>query len=326
MAENRTIGVLCGGPSAEREISIRSGRAVFEALRGQGIPVSLVVLSEDPEAIPRQIEKANLNAAFVALHGPFGEDGAIQAILERQQIPYTGSGVEGCRYAMDKVHARRRWQAAGLPIPEWRLAYPINIESRARGMRFPLVVKPTRQGSSFGMSIVDSAGELEPAARKAARYGEEILLEEYLAGSEVTVGLLEDRALPVVQVVPRRRFYDTEAKYTPGLTDYLVPAPLADKSTRVCQQLARLASEAVGASGFCRVDMIVVPGRGPVLLELNPIPGMTESSLLPKAAAAAGIGFPELCRRMLNTAFGRSQAAAMGAAAGSLGTGSFGRV
>ncbi len=296
------IGVLCGGPSAEREISLRSGKAVYEALRSKGLPVSLVVLSENLSRISQELKDSGISRAFIALHGSFGEDGTIQALLENLGIPYTGSEVEASRYAMDKIAARRRWIAAKLPVPHLILAEPVNAVTRAREMKFPLMVKPVAQGSSFGMSIVDSAEQLPAAAQKAGEYGEEIILEEYLPGPELTVSILDGKPLPVIQIVPKNRFYDYEAKYTPGMTEYRVPAPLSEADTRSIQELALKAHQALGCGSYSRVDLILVPDRGPVLLEINTIPGMTETSLLPKAAAAAGISFPELCARILESA------------------------
>ena len=296
------IGILCGGPSSEREISLRSGRAIFEALQGQGLPVVLLPLSTDPEKIPDQIRAARIRCAFIALHGPFGEDGTIQQLLEELQIPYTGSSVEASRYAMDKIFCRLRWIAARLPVPRGVAVEPIGAAAHQHELPLPIVVKPAAQGSSFGISIVDRLADLPQAVEEAARYGDRLLLEEYLPGPELTVGILQDLPLPVIQLVPKRRFYDYAAKYTPGMTEYRVPAPLSGEETFRVQQIARRAHEALGCRCFSRVDLILVPGRGPVLLELNTIPGMTATSLLPKAAAAAGIDFPELCRRMLASA------------------------
>lgn len=293
------IGILCGGPSAEREISLRSGQAIHEALLSLGFPTVLLKLSQKEEKIPEELKKSRITRAFIALHGTFGEDGTIQAMLEEMGIPYTGSSPEACRYAMDKLSSRRRWLAAGLPIPKWVEAEPINAEVRSGQLTFPIVVKPIAQGSSFGVALADSPAELPAAVDEAAQFGEKLLLEEYLPGQELTVGILEDSALPVIQIVPRRRFYDTIAKYTPGETEFLIPAPLPDEATRLVQRIALAAHETLGCRSFSRVDLISVPERGPVLLELNTIPGMTSSSLLPKAAKAAGIDFPELCRRML---------------------------
>ncbi len=303
MKSEGRVGVLCGGPSAEREISIRSGKAIHEALLSQGFSVLLVELSANGERIPDEIKRADLDYAFIALHGPFGEDGTIQEILEELKIPYTGSWVEASRYAMDKASCRLRWLAAKLPVPKSILVEPINALVRSRELPFPLVVKPVAQGSSYGMSIVDEPEELSKAVQEAARYGEQILLEEYLPGPELTVGILGDQPLPVIQVIPKRRFYDVIAKYTPGMTEYLVPAPLPSEITQRAQELAKAAHNTLGCRSFSRVDMILVPQRGLVLLEINTIPGMTATSLLPKAAKAAGIDFSELCRQMLSSAF-----------------------
>lgn len=303
---NGKIGVLCGGPSAEREISIRSGQAIHEALRSLDLPAELVILSDRVDPIPQEIKNAGLDRAFVALHGCFGEDGTVQALLERMGIPYTGSSVEACRYGMDKLFSRRRWVAEGLPIPRWELADSAGLPAAAASVGFPVVIKPRSEGSSLGMSIVDSPEDLPRAAEEAARFGRELLAEEYLPGPELTVGILDDMPLPVIQIVPKRRFYDFVAKYTAGMTEYRVPAPLPEAVRVVVQDLALRAHEALGCRSFSRVDLILAEGRGPVLLELNPIPGMTTSSLLPKAAVAAGISFPELCRRMLASAVERT--------------------
>jgi D-alanine-D-alanine ligase len=293
------IGVLCGGPSAEREISLRSGRAIHEALLSLGLPVVLLELSEKEEKIPEELKKSRITRAFIALHGTFGEDGTLQAMLEEMGILYTGSSPEACRYAMDKVSSRRRWLAAGLPIPQWVEAEPINAEVRSQELIFPIVVKPVAQGSSFGVVLVDSPRELPAALDEAAKFGEKLILEEHLPGQELTVGILEDQPLPVIQIVPKRRFYDYVAKYTPGMAEYWVPAPLPKETTKTVQEIALTAHEVLSCHSFSRVDLILTPERGPVLLELNTIPGMTFTSLLPKAAQAAGIEFPELCRRML---------------------------
>lgn len=304
----KPVGVLCGGPSREREISIRSGQAVHEALKSLELPSILLTLSQEVEKIPDEIKKAKLGCAFIALHGYFGEDGTVQSLLEKMGLPYTGSPVEACGYAMDKVHSRRRWLAAGLAVPKWRLADPSSASSRAKELGFPLVVKPRAEGSSLGMSIVDSPEDLDKAVEAAVPYGREMIFEEYLEGPELTVGILHEKPLPVIQIVPKRRFYDYTAKYTPGMTEYRVPAPLAEPVAKVVQDLAHQAHEALGCRSFSRVDLILTKGRGPVLLELNSIPGMTQTSLLPKAAAAVGISFPELCRQMLASALEPAEA------------------
>ncbi len=297
------VGVLCGGPSQEREISLRSGRAIHEALLQKGYPAVLLELSRDPRKIPATLARSNISYAFIALHGPFGEDGKVQSLLRRLKIPYTGSAPAACRLGMDKWLSRRRWAQAGLPVPKTALAGSHEALLKGNGLSFPMVVKPAGQGSSFGISMVDSRKELARAIQQAAPYGQKILLEEYLSGPELTVGILEDRPLPVIQIVPKRRFYDFVAKYTPGQTEYRVPAPLPQEVARLAQRIALRAHRALGCRSFSRVDMIWVKARGPVLLELNTIPGMTATSLLPKAAQAVGIDFAELCSRMLASAF-----------------------
>ena len=304
------IGVLCGGPSSEREISLRSGRAVHEALTARGLRAVLLELSESQKEIPNQIKEAKLGSAFVVLHGFFGEDGQVQALLEDLHIPYTGSSEEASRTAMNKWVSRQRWAADHLPVPKSVLVEQISDHPsttlRVIDIGFPLMVKPVCQGSSVGMTIVDCAGDLPQAIAAAVPYGEEIILEEYIAGPEMTVGILDDQPLPVIQIVPKRRFYDYVAKYTPGMTEYLVPAPISPQTSRLLQDLAVKAHKALGCQSYSRVDFILSPERGPFLLELNTIPGMTATSLLPKAAAAVGIDFQELCVRMTASAASRN--------------------
>jgi len=297
------IGVLCGGPSREREISIRSGEAVHRALQASGLPAHLLVLSHEVQSILPEIRSVPIDCAFIAMHGRFGEDGTLQAMLEEMGIPYTGSSPEACRLGMDKVASRRRWALAGLPVPRWHLVNGETCLNTAKALGFPLVIKPILEGSSFGVQIVDSFEELADAMEMLQAFGKEWILEEYLSGPELTVGILEDRPLPVIQIVPRRRFYDTVAKYTPGMTEYLVPAPLDAATTERVQAIALKAHEVLGCRSFGRVDLILAHGKDPVLLELNPIPGLTQTSLLPKAAQAAGVSFPELCRKMLASAW-----------------------
>lgn len=314
------IGVLCGGPSTEREISLRSGQAVWRALQARGYDARLLDLEEaDPLSgtpvgrCTAVLRASGIRTAFIALHGVFGEDGTVQALLESLGILYTGSGVEASRTAIHKQAARLRLTAAGVPVAEGALVpagSPLSWLA-AHGLRLPVVVKPARQGSSIGLTIVDAAARWPEALTTAGRFDHEVLCEEYLEGPEVTVGLLEETALPVVQIVPSRRFYDYVAKYTPGQTQYLVPAPLEAGVIRQVQAAALRAHQALGCGGFSRADLIVPPGRGPVVLEVNTIPGLTATSLLPKAAAAAGMSFPDLCERLLATALRRTPAGAL---------------
>ena len=294
------IGVLCGGPSAEREISLRSGQAVWRALSDLGYPARLLDLrGTDDDA--SAVRAAGIQTAFVALHGPFGEDGTVQGILESLGIAYTGSGVEASRLAMDKAAAKIQMTAAGIPVPQ---GYTVSTSGRAAldGLGFPLVVKPARQGSSIGLTIIEETAAWPAALAEAGRYDTLVVCEEYVQGMELTVGILDQAPLPVVQVIPQRRFYDYVAKYTPGMTDYLVPAPLTPSVAEQVQAVALRAHRTLGCHGFSRVDLILAPDRGPVVLEVNTIPGLTATSLLPKAAAAAGLSFPQLCERLLASA------------------------
>lgn len=302
------IGVLCGGPSAEQEISRRSGQAVWRALRELGYDARLIDVGGPNDVTALRAD--GIRTAFIALHGAFGEDGTVQALLEAIGIPYTGSGVAASRLAIDKQAARQQLAAAGVQVaagalvPSGTLGSPLAWLA-SRRLRLPVVVKPVRQGSSIGLTIVEAADQWGPALEEAARYDTQILCEAYLAGPEVTVGMLDDTALPVVQVIPQRRFYDYVAKYTPGMTQYLVPAPLDAALTAQVQALARRAHQILGCEGFSRVDLIAPPGQVPVVLEVNTIPGLTATSLLPKAAAAAGLPFPQLCERLLSSALNR---------------------
>tara|TARA_B100000315_G_scaffold247753_1_gene276887 strand:- start:324 stop:1265 length:942 start_codon:yes stop_codon:yes gene_type:complete len=294
-----SIGVLLGGPSAEREISLKSGQAVFEALQKQGYQVqALDITDENPKT---QITQSGIEMAFIALHGPFGEDGTIQSLLESLEIPYTGSGPEASKLCMDKCAARLKLEEANLPVPEGlRLTGPKGQTGvLPKKMKFPLVIKPCRQGSSIGMNIVEQASELETAFSEALRYDSHVLCEAYLKGAEVTVGVVGDQALPVVEVRPTRKFYDYTAKYTAGMTEYLVPAPLDASVTKEVQRLGVAAHQALGCHGFSRVDFIVSEEQGPKILEVNTIPGLTKLSLLPKAAQAVGLSFSDLCEKLL---------------------------
>jgi len=292
------IGVLMGGPSAEREVSLRSGRAIKDALSARGYKV---IALETWLPTRQELKSAGIDVAFVALHGTFGEDGQIQAILEDLKIPYTGSKVKASRLGMDKVASRMLFKKARLNVPD---CHVIRNGARTRKKLWtPLVVKPSAQGSSVGVSIIDNLGELENAVAGAFMFGERVLLEKFIQGRELTVGMLDDRPLPVVQVVPKRRYYDEVAKYTVGMTEYLCPAPISEKEAKLAQDAAFKAHKALGCANYSRVDMIIDDAGKVFVLEINTIPGMTELSLLPKAAKVAGIDFPELCERMLDSAF-----------------------
>ncbi len=295
------VGVLLGGPSAEREISLKSGRAVSRALRESGYRV---VEIGEAEGVAEGIAAHNPAVAFVALHGRFGEDGQVQRLLEEKDIPYTGSGVEASRRAMNKVESRRLFEAAGLPVPRARVCGP-GPPPRKSPFPYPVVVKPAREGSSIGLSLVGGPGEFQEAVDRAREHDSEILIEEYIPGRELTAGVLDDRPLPLVEIRPSSPFFDFEAKYVPGRSAFQVPARLPDRSSRRIQQLGLAAHRVLGCFSFSRADIILGPGGRPYLLEVNTIPGFTATSLLPQAAAAAGVDFAALCRRLLGAALTR---------------------
>jgi len=289
----RHVAVFKGGFSGEREVSLRSGAAVAEGLRTAGYTVTEVDVRDEHPEVPAECE-----AVFIALHGIFGEDGRLQALLRRRGVPYTGSGPEASRKAFDKQASKEVMIAAGIPTPPCELL----VAGQARTLPLPVVVKPLREGSSIGISRVFREEEWEPATREALRHGREMLVESYVPGRECTVGLLGAAALPVVEIVPEDGYYDYQAKYIRDTTRYIVPAALPGDCAARAQALAQTFFTALGCRGFARADFILGDGGDMVFLEMNSIPGFTPSSLLPKAAHAAGIGFPELCHRIMEMA------------------------
>ncbi len=297
------IGVLMGGPSAEREVSLKSGKAVYEALRQSGLEaVAIDVKTDNLEEITGLIKSHNINCAFLALHGSFGEDGQIQGILESLKIPYTGSGIEASRLAMDKVASRRIFESVGLNVPKYVVVGKSNRKVR-HNLGLPLVVKPAAQGSSIGLSIIDKEEDLDKAVALAFTFDKKVIIEEYIEGREMTVGILDERPLPVIEIIPKKKFFDYEAKYQHGMTDYIVPAHVEENIAKGIQAAALSAHKLLGCFGCSRVDMILNKENLPVVLEVNTIPGLTEISLLPKAAKSVGIGFNELCLKLIKLAY-----------------------
>lgn len=286
--------VLKGGFTAERDVSLRSGAAIARGLRAKGYAVTEIDVESREFALPPKTD-----AVFIALHGEFGEDGELQAILESKGIPYTGSGPESLRVAFDKKLTRETLAAAGIPVPAGAI---LTAPSPVCPIALPAVVKPTRQGSSVGCHRVFDADDWFDAVRDALSYHGEAVVETYIPGRELTVGVVGDQVLPVVEIRAPEGYYDYRAKYTKGLTEYLCPAPLKVAETEEAQVLAMRVFRALGAEGLGRVDFRLTPEGGLFVLELNSIPGFTETSLLPKAAAAAGIDFATLCDRILNLA------------------------
>ncbi len=293
------VTVMLGGPSAEREVSLRSGRAVTEALLGLGHWISWVDPRTDSWQLPEKCD-----AVFLTLHGTYGEDGTVQRRLEELGVAYTGCNADASRIAFDKVETKRRCVAAGVPTPRFTV-----IESARAGFPLgwmpPVVVKPVRQGSSVGLGFVERVEDWHEALGATLKHDTAALVEERVRGREVTVGILAGEALPVVEIRPRQGGYDYQNKYTEGATEYLCPAPFDRMTTERIQAIGMRAFEAVNGRDYGRVDVMVREDGQPLVLEVNTLPGMTETSLLPKAAAAVGLSFGALCARMLELAVRR---------------------
>lgn len=305
------VGVLMGGPSSEREISLKSGKAVLCALKDSGIDaLGIDIITDNKEENIRLLKNYNLDCAFIALHGRFGEDGAIQDILEQVDLPYTGSGVRASRLAMDKIGALRIFRAGKLYVPRShfleRPAYNKNNDFK-NDLGFPLVIKPANHGSSIGLSIVELEREIPAAIQLAFQFDERIVVEEYISGRELTVGVLDEKPLPVIEIVPKHKFFDFEAKYQAGLTDYIIPALLKKEIAENVQQAALQAHKLLGCFGCSRTDIILSKDNLPFVLETNTIPGMTATSLLPKAAKILGIDFNQLCLKLLELAYEKAK-------------------
>jgi len=293
------LAVLMGGPGSEREVSLRSGGAVAHALRQAGYRVSEVDVRGPEFTLPE-----DTGLCVLMMHGTFGEDGQIQAILERRGIPYTGEGEAASRVAFDKLESKKLFLQAGVPTPRW--------EVLAAGQRptlpLPIVVKAPREGSSVGVHLVREPAQLEGALADCAALDREILVEELVEGRELTVGVVGDQATAVVEIRPHEGFYDYAHKYTKGASEYFCPAPLDEITTRLMQETALAAHRALGLKVYSRVDILLRADGTPFVLEANTIPGMTETSLLPKAAAVAGISFLGLCEEIARLSLQRHAA------------------
>jgi D-alanine-D-alanine ligase len=299
----KRIAVLMGGQSAEREISIRSGQAAWTALIRKGYDA--FPLDVDASVVSR-LREIRAQLAFIALHGPGGEDGTIQGLLEVLRIPYTGSGVRACAVAMDKATTKALLEHGGLPVPRGFVRTPRDRRAPLpRGFRLPVVVKPVGQGSTLGVTIVRRARDLQAGLEAAFKFGPAVLIEEFIEGREITVGVLNDRPLPVVEIVPPNGLYDFAAKYTPGASTYKVPAPLPSRQTNLVQRLALDVHRRLGCQGATRVDFRLDRHGRPFVLELNTVPGLTETSLLPMAAKAARLSYEALVEAMLVSAVER---------------------
>lgn len=294
------VGVLLGGLSAERDVSLRTGAAMAKALRERGYDVREIDVGKDLAA---RLVADPIDVAMIALHGRYGEDGCVQGLLESLFVPYTGSGVLASAAAMDKVFTKQIFASAGVPVAHW-VSVPKEGVLPADAIPFglPWVVKPSREGSSVGVSIVKTSEAFEPAVVEASKHAGDVLVEEYVKGREVNVAVLDGVALGAIEIRPSREFYDYTAKYTPGSTQYIFPAPLPEAQQSRVMELAVRAYKALGCAGAARVDFIIPDDRDMVCLEVNTLPGMTETSLLPKIAAGRGLDFTSLCERLLTGA------------------------
>jgi D-alanine-D-alanine ligase len=328
------ITVLTGGSSAERDVAIASAVQVVAALRERGHSVSVVdtACGFIPQADESRVLSANVGVTppspealvalergvlltsfdklpvireaevlFLAVHGGWGEDGTLQAVLDVVGIPYTGSGPIASGVAMDKDISKRLFQLAGIPTADW-LMTPVTADQAGKRLGWPLIVKPSKQGSTVGLTKVNAPGEFEAAVTLASRYDDEVMVEAFIPGRELTVGILDGEALAVGEIIPRHEVFDYECKYTPGMSVEIFPAELPEPVTHECQSLGLAAHETLKMGGYSRVDFRLTPAGELVCLEVNTLPGMTGTSLLPQSARAAGIDFGDLCERICRVA------------------------
>ncbi|HTB65721.1 MAG TPA: D-alanine--D-alanine ligase [Steroidobacteraceae bacterium] len=302
-AEFGRVAVIFGGTSTEREVSIKTGTAVLAALQRRGV----AAFGFDPrELLLPELLASGADRVWIALHGPGGEDGTLQGALECLGLPYTGSGVMGSAIGMDKLRTKRLAQAAGIPTSDYvELTGEQDLEAALARLKLPLIVKPATQGSSVGMSKVERAQDFASAYRVAAAVDHSVLAEAWISGAEYTVSILNDRALPSIRIQPATTFYDYEAKYLRNDTQYFCPSGLSKPAEEHLAALGLAAFAAVGADGWGRADFMMDGSGRPQLLEVNTVPGMTDHSLVPMAAKAAGVSFEELVWRILESSFTR---------------------
>ncbi|OQB74745.1 MAG: D-alanine--D-alanine ligase [Deltaproteobacteria bacterium ADurb.Bin135] len=285
------VGVLMGGRSSERDISFKSGKAVIQGLKRRGYNVTAIDVDPD---LAIKLKRKHIGAAFIALHGRWGEDGSVQGLLEIMGIPYTGSGVLGSAMAMDKVVMKMMFESMGIPSP----AYTQAEDGGTVHFPLPFVVKPANEGSTIGISIVKKQKEVMAAIKKARMFDKKVMIEKYIEGDEITVGIVNGEALPVVQVKPSSGFYDFEAKYTKGMTEYIVPAKIDITIAKKAGDIAMEVYKAFELAGCVRIDMLVDDDL-PKVIDINTSPGMTETSLVPKAWESLGRTFDELVEAIL---------------------------
>ncbi len=293
---HKKIVVLKGGPGSERAVSLATGAGVAKALRSLGAEVTEIDVEGSDFVLPDDTE-----LAFLALHGTFGEDGQVQQILEDRGVSYTGENVEKSRLAFDKIESKKRFSRHGVATPTWEI---IHVGEQPT-LPLPYVIKAPRQGSTVGVYIVKEASTVATDLSEAAQYDDQLLIEQFIPGRELTIGVLGDLALPVLEIIPKSGFYDFNDKYPflnpqgGGGAQHVCPAEIPGELTDKIQDLALLAARSLGLEVYSRVDIMLSEQNQPSVLEINTIPGMTETSLLPDAAAVAGISYPELCRRII---------------------------
>ena len=299
----KKIAVLMGGPSPEYEVSLQSGENVIRNLDRKNFDVSGILVSKDGRFPTPLKSLRKFDLAFIAMHGPFGEDGTIQTILDEIGVAYTGSESAASRLGMDKIASKNLFIKKGIPTPDFRVVENVGeIKEAAESFGLPLMIKPSNQGSSVGVGIVRTPADFSKAFAKAARFGP-VIAEKFVQGKEIQAGILGESPLPLIEIRPQNEFFDYAAKYTPDLSEEITPAPLDEKTTKRIQQLALAAFRILGGRHFGRVDLFLTEDGTALVSEVNTIPGLTENSLFPKEAAAAGITAPELFGRIIELAF-----------------------
>ncbi len=302
LVTNKKIGVLLGGLSSERDVSLASGNAILKALKEKGYHAVAIDVDQD---VAEKIHANAIGVAFIALHGKYGEDGAIQGLLEVMGIPYTGSGILASALGMNKTVAKQVFRSHGLAVGPYEVLYDgkaERVQSALEQISFPAVIKPHAEGSSVGVSLVFKKEDVAPAVELAFRYGGEILIEKFIKGKEVQVGILGDRALGAIEIVPKRAFYDYTAKYEQGMSEHYFPARIPEPVYKRTLEAGLAAHRAIGCRGYSRVDFIVDDTGTPYILAVNTLPGMTATSLLPDIARGMSISFPDLVEEILRLA------------------------
>lgn len=300
----KKIAVLMGGPGSERDVSLATGQGVSKALRSLGAAVVDVDVRDENFALPKDVD-----LAFITVHGTFGEDGQLQKILEERGVAYTGDGVQASRTAFDKILSKEKFREHNVMTPEWEV---VEVGQRPT-ISVPLVVKPARQGSTVGVVIVKNESELDSAMAEAGKHDRRLLIEKFVSGRELTIGILGDQALPILEIIPKGGFYDFNNKYpflnpqAGGGAEHVCPAKIDPAKTKEIQEQALRAFRVLGLVVYGRVDVLLSDSGDPFVLEVNNIPGMTEASLLPEAAAAAGISYVDLCARIIALSHTRTE-------------------